>query len=78
MRAAWYDRPGAAAEVLKVGEMPIPEPGPGEVRVRVVASGLNPTDVKARVRTRRRRAARLPATSWSRWERSNLHLVRAV
>jgi NADPH2:quinone reductase len=48
MRAAWYERNGAAAEVLKVGEMPIPEPGPGEVRVRVVASGLNPTDVKAR------------------------------
>src|SRR5262245_16084802 len=50
MRAAWYERTGAAADVLKVGELPIPEPGPGEVRVRVVASGLNPTDVKARVR----------------------------
>ena len=50
MRAAWYDRPGAADDVLKVGDLPIPEPGPGEVRVRVVASGLNPTDVKARVR----------------------------
>ena len=50
MGAAWYDRTGAAADVLKVGELPIPEPGPGEVRMRVVASGLNPTDVKARVR----------------------------
>jgi NADPH:quinone reductase len=50
VRAAWYERTGAAAEVLKVGELPVPEPGPGEVRVRVVASGLNPTDVKARVR----------------------------
>ena len=50
MRAAWYERTGAAADVLQVGELPIPEPGPGEVRVRVVASGLNPTDVKARVR----------------------------
>ena len=50
MRAAWYDKVGAAAEVLKVGDLPIPEPGPGEVRVRVFASGLNPTDVKARVR----------------------------
>ena len=50
MRAAWYERTGAAAEVLKVGEVPVPEPGPGEVRVRVVASGLNPTDVKARAR----------------------------
>ena len=43
---------GAAADVLKVGELPVPEPGPGEVRVRVVASGLNPTDVKARAGSR--------------------------
>jgi NADPH2:quinone reductase len=50
MRAAWYERNGAAADVLRVGELPVPEPGPGEVRVRVVASGLNPTDVKARAR----------------------------
>jgi len=48
MRAAWYEKNGTAAEVLRVGEMPIPEPGPGEVRVRIVASGLNPTDVKSR------------------------------
>ena len=50
MRAAWYDRTGPAAEVLKLGDLPIPEPGPGEVRLRVIASGLNPTDVKSRVR----------------------------
>jgi len=43
-------RTGAAAEVLQVGDLPIPEPGPGEVRLRVIASGLNPTDVKSRVR----------------------------
>ncbi len=48
MRAAWYEKNGTAAEVLRVGKMPIPEPGPGEVRVRIVASGLNPTDVKSR------------------------------
>ncbi len=48
MRAAWYEKNGTAAEVLRVGEMPIPEPGPGEVRVRIVASGLNQTDVKSR------------------------------
>src|SRR2546425_7166462 len=48
MRAAWYEKNGPAAEVLRVGEIPIPEPGPGEVRVRIVASGLNPTDVKSR------------------------------
>jgi NADPH2:quinone reductase len=52
MRAAWYEKNGPAAEVLRIGEMPIPEPGPGEVRVRVVASGLNPTDVKSRAGSR--------------------------
>ena len=52
MRAAWYEKTGPAAEVLQVGEMPVPEPGPGEVRVRVVASGLNPTDVKTRAGSR--------------------------
>jgi NADPH:quinone reductase len=50
MRAAWYEKSGAAADVLRVGELPIPEPGPGEVRVRVIVSGINPTDVKARAR----------------------------
>src|SRR3954454_20325483 len=48
MRAAWYERPGPAAEVLQVGEMPEPEPGPGEVRVRVALSGVNPGDTKKR------------------------------
>jgi NADPH2:quinone reductase len=52
MRAAWYERNGSAADVLTVGELPVPEPGPGEVRLRVVASGLNPTDVKARAGSR--------------------------
>ena len=52
MRAAWYEKNGGAAEVLRLGEMPDPEPGPGEVRVRVAASGLNPTDVKARAGSR--------------------------
>src|SRR3954451_5635601 len=48
MRAAWYQRPGPAAEVLQVGEMPEPEPSPGEVRVRIALSGLNPGDTKKR------------------------------
>jgi NADPH:quinone reductase-like Zn-dependent oxidoreductase len=48
MRAAWYERNGEAAEVLRVGELPDPEPGPGEVRVRVHSSAVNPSDVKAR------------------------------
>lgn len=48
MRAAWNDRQGSAADVLRVGELPFPEPGPGEVRVRVTLSGVNPGDVKKR------------------------------
>ncbi|MDB5861282.1 MAG: NADPH:quinone oxidoreductase [Ramlibacter sp.] len=48
MRAAFYTRQGAAADVLQVGEQPVPEPGPGEVRVRLRASGVNPSDWKTR------------------------------
>lgn len=48
MLAAWYERNGAARDVLQVGEQPDPLPGKGEVRVRLRASGLNPSDVKAR------------------------------
>jgi NADPH2:quinone reductase len=48
LRAAWYERRGAADEVLEVGEMPAPEPATGEVRVRVAFSGINPGDTKKR------------------------------
>lgn len=48
MRAALYRSMGKAAEVLHVEEVGRPEPGPGEVLVRVHASGVNPTDYKAR------------------------------
>src|SRR3954462_15519027 len=48
MRAAWYERPGPAAEVLQIGEMPDPEPGSDEVRVRLTTSGINPGDTKKR------------------------------
>lgn len=48
MRAAWYERPGAARDVLNVGETPAPAPGSGEVRVRAAAAGINPADVKRR------------------------------
>ena len=51
MRAAWYERPGAAAEVMVVGQMDDPTPGPGEVRIRVHASGINPGDIGKRRRT---------------------------
>lgn len=48
MRAAWYEKNGAARDVLEVGSLPEPIPGPGEVRIRIHASGVNPSDVKAR------------------------------
>ncbi len=48
MKAALYRSTGKAADVLHVEEIPRPEPGPGEVLVRVYASGINPTDYKAR------------------------------
>lgn len=48
MRAAWYERQGAARDVLTVGEMPAPTPGPGEVRIRITVSGINPGDIKKR------------------------------
>ena len=54
MRAAYYEANGAAAQVLRLGEVATPEPGPGEVRVRLATSGVNPSDVKSREgRTRR-------------------------
>jgi NADPH2:quinone reductase len=48
VKAVWYERNGAAAEVLTFGEMPTPQAGPGEVRVRLEASGVNPADVGRR------------------------------
>jgi NADPH:quinone reductase len=48
MKAALYDRHGAAREVLRVEDVAQPEPEPGEVRVKVELSGINPTDWKSR------------------------------
>jgi NADPH2:quinone reductase len=48
MKAAWYEKNGSAADVMKVGDLPDVEPAPGEVRVRLHASAVNPSDVKAR------------------------------
>lgn len=48
MRAAWYDREGAAADVLTVGDRERPAPGPGQVLVEIALSAVNPTDVKGR------------------------------
>ena len=48
MKAAWYERQGAARDVLTVGAMEEPWPRAGEVRIRVAVSGVNPGDVKKR------------------------------
>jgi NADPH2:quinone reductase len=48
MRAAYYEKNGAARDVLTLAEVDTPKPGPGEVRVKLKTSGVNPSDVKAR------------------------------
>ena len=48
MRAAYYEKNGAARDVLQIGEVETPRPGPGEVRVKLATSGVNPSDVKTR------------------------------
>jgi NADPH2:quinone reductase len=48
VKAIWFNESGDAAEVLKYGDIDMPEAGPGEVLVRLHASGVNPSDVKKR------------------------------
>ena len=48
MKAIWFERFGAADQVLSIGDWPTPEPGPGEVLVALRATGINPSDVKKR------------------------------
>jgi NADPH2:quinone reductase len=48
MKAAWYEKQGAARDVLTIGETDDPHPLAGEVRIRVAFSGVNPGDVKKR------------------------------
>ena len=52
MKAAWYEKIGAANEVLQIGEMADPIPQAGEVLVEIKASGVNPSDVKTRAGAR--------------------------
>ena len=49
MRAVWYEKHGPAKEALQVGELKTPVPDPGEILVRLLASGVNPSDTKARL-----------------------------
>jgi NADPH2:quinone reductase len=48
MKAAWYEKQGAARDVLIIGKMDDPQPSAGEVRIRLAFSGVNPGDVKKR------------------------------
>ena len=51
MKAVWYERTGAAREVLNFGDRPTPQAGPGEVRIRLEASGVSPSDAGRRAGT---------------------------
>jgi NADPH2:quinone reductase len=48
VKAAYYEQLGNAKDVLKIGEIDVPELGANEVLVKVRASGINPSDVKQR------------------------------
>lgn len=52
MQAVWYEANGTAQDVLVHAEVPVPKPEEGEVLVRLYASGVNPSDVKARAGSR--------------------------
>jgi len=47
MRAAYIEETGPP-DVIRVGDLPIPEPGPGQVLVRVRAVAVNPFDLYLR------------------------------
>lgn len=48
MKAVWFEKFGAARDVLIVGDHADPEPGADQVLVRLATSGVNPSDVKKR------------------------------
>jgi reticulon-4-interacting protein 1, mitochondrial len=48
MKVAQYDQYGAARDVLKIIDAPVPEPGPDELLIRVRASSVNPIDCALR------------------------------
>ena len=52
MKAVWYEANGAAEDVLVHGDMVHATPADSEVLVRLHASGVNPSDVKARAGSR--------------------------
>jgi NADPH2:quinone reductase len=48
MRAVWFEKFGAAKEVLIFGELAKPQVAAGEVLIRMKTTGVNPSDVKKR------------------------------
>lgn len=48
MKAAWFEKFGAASDVMISGQLPDPEPSEGEVLVEIKTSAVNPSDVKKR------------------------------
>jgi NADPH2:quinone reductase len=47
MRAAYIEKSGPP-DVIRVGDLPVPEPGPGQALVRIKAVALNPFDLYLR------------------------------
>jgi len=45
MKAALHDRYGEPREVIRVGDVPVPQPAADDVLVRVHAAGVNPADL---------------------------------
>ena len=48
MKAVFYECTGPAAEVLRLGLLPLPQRRPGEVLVRIAFASINPMDWKLR------------------------------
>ena len=47
MKAVYYEAHGGP-DVLKVGDLPVPEPAAGQVLVQVAAAAVNPIDRRLR------------------------------
>ena len=49
MKAAWFEKFGAASDTIIIGEQPKPVAGDGQVLVKLKTTGVNPSDVKNRI-----------------------------
>ena len=49
MKAAWFEKFGAPADTIIIGEQPKPVAGDGQVLVKLKTTGVNPSDVKKRI-----------------------------